>query len=117
GDCADVVALLASSLESLTVPTCALDAPGHLFLMFDTGEPDRTALAFPDSYLVSYAGTYWIPIEATMLGSPFMDAWKKGTEEYRRWSPQGKLTIVDIHHAWQTFEPATLAESNAVIER
>ena len=110
GDCADVVALLASALESMTVATCALDAPGHLFLMFDTGETEKDNLGFPDNMLVSYAGSYWIPIEATMLGSPFLDAWKQGAEEYRRWSAQGKVTPVDIHMAWQTFEPATLPE-------
>ena len=110
GDCADVVALLASALESMTVATCALDAPGHLFLMFDTGETEKDALGFPDNMLVSYAGSYWIPIEATMLGSPFLEAWKQGAEEYRRWSAQGKVTTVDIHRAWQTFEPATLPD-------
>ena len=116
GDCADVVALFASGLESLTVPTVALDAPGHLFLMFDTGESRRETLAFPESYLVSYAGTYWVPIEVTMLGSPFMEAWKQGAEEYRRWDQQGKLSVIDIHKAWETFEPATLPESNTTIK-
>jgi DNA-binding beta-propeller fold protein YncE len=116
GDCADVVALLASGLESLTVATCALDAPGHLFLMFDTGESRKEALNFPDNLLVSYAGTYWIPIEATMLGSPFMDAWKQGAEEVRRWQSQGKLNILDIHQAWDTFEPATLPEAASTIK-
>jgi len=130
GDCADVVALLASALESLTVTTCALDAPGHLFLMFDTGESDKAALSFPEDWVVPYAGTYWIPVEATMLGSPFLEAWKQGAEEYRRWSQQGhpssalveddprsrntgsggKVTPIDIHLAWRTFEPATLPE-------
>ncbi len=116
GDCADVVALLASGLESLTVATCALDAPGHLFLMFDTGESRRESLAFPESYLVSYAGTYWIPVEATMIGSPFMEAWKQGADEYRRWQQQGKLAVLDIHRAWQTYEPATLPEANLAIK-
>ncbi len=110
GDCADVVALLASALESLTVTTCALDAPGHLFLMFDTGETQKEVLGFPDNMVFPYAGSYWIPIEATMLGSPFLEAWKQGAEEYRRWSGQGKLHPVDIHMAWRTFEPATLPE-------
>jgi tetratricopeptide (TPR) repeat protein len=94
----------------MTVATCALDAPGHLFLMFDTGETEKDALGFPDSLVVSYAGSYWIPIEATMLGSPFMEAWKQGADEYHRWSQQGKLTPIDIHMAWRTFEPATLPE-------
>src|SRR4029077_443990 len=86
GDCADVVALLSSALESLTVTTCALDAPGHLFLMFDTGETNKDALGFPDHLIVPYAGSYWIPLEATQLGSSFMEAWKQGAEEYRRWA-------------------------------
>ncbi len=110
GDCADVVALLASALESLTVTTCALDVPGHLFLMFDTGETNKEALGLPDNLLVSYAGSYWIPVEATMLGSPFMDAWKQGAEEYPKWSAEGKLRPIDIHLAWHTFEPVTLPD-------
>ena len=77
GDCADVVALLTSALESLTVTTCALDAPGHLFMMFDTGETQKEVLGLPDNMVVSYAGSYWIPLEATMLGSSFIEAWKQ----------------------------------------
>jgi DNA-binding beta-propeller fold protein YncE len=110
GDCSDVVALLASGLESMTVATCALDAPGHLFLMFDTGETNKDELRFPEDLLVSYAGSYWIPLEATAIGSSFTEAWKQGAEEYKRWSQQGKLNVIDIHRAWQTYEPATLAE-------
>ncbi len=116
GDCADVVALLASGLEGLTVPTVALDAPGHLFLMFDTGISRKEELAFPESMLVPYAGTYWIPLEATMLGSPFMEAWKNGAEQVRRWKSQGKLSILDVHKAWHTFEPATLPEAKLDIK-
>jgi len=110
GDCADVVALLASALESLTVTTCALDAPGHLFLMFDTGETQKEVLGLPENMVVAYAGSYWIPIEATMLGSPFLEAWKQGAAEYQKWSAQGKLHPIDIHMAWRTFEPVTLPE-------
>src|SRR5262249_28534462 len=36
---------------------------------------------------------------------------KQGAEEYRRFSSQGKLSFVDIHEAWKTFEPATLPET------
>ena len=55
---------LASALESLTVTTCALDAPGHLFLMFDTGETQKDVLGLPDNMIVSYAGSYWIPLRS-----------------------------------------------------
>jgi tetratricopeptide (TPR) repeat protein len=110
GDCADVVALLASVLESMTVTTAALDAPGHLFLMFDTGETRKGALGLPEDWLVAYAGSYWIPLEATLVGSSFTEAWRQGAEEYRRYESQGKLTVIDTHRAWKTFEPATLPE-------
>ncbi len=110
GDCADVVALLASALESLTIAACAIDVPGHLFIMFDTGVSQKELLGFPDNLLVSYAGSYWIPIEATMLGSPFMAAWKQGAAQYQKWSSQGKLRLIDIHQAWKTYEPATLPD-------
>lgn len=110
GDCADVVALLSSMLESLSVTTVALDAPGHLFLMFDTGESKLEALGFPESMVVPYAGTYWIPLEATMVGQPFMESWKQAAELVRRLMPQKKLAMIDIHQAWGLFEPATLPE-------
>jgi hypothetical protein len=116
GDCSDVVALLASGLESMTVPTVAIDVPGHLLLMFDTGESDIASLALPELMVVRYAGTYWVPLEATMLGSPFMDAWKQGSEQVRRWQKQGKLSFIDIHKAWQTYEPATLPDTHALVK-
>ena len=113
GDCADVVALLASALESMTVTTCALDAPGHLFLMFDTGETQREALGFPKTCSSPMREPSGSRIEATMLGISFMDAWKQGADEYRRWSAQGKVHPIDMHLAWRTFEPATLPETAA----
>jgi sugar lactone lactonase YvrE len=116
GDCSDVVALLASGLESMTVPTVAIDVPGHLLLMFDTGETRLENLSLPEPLLVRYAGTYWVPLEVTMLGSPFMEAWKQGAEQVRRWKQQGKLSFIDIHKAWDTYEPATLAETNAGVK-
>jgi DNA-binding beta-propeller fold protein YncE len=110
GDCSDVVALLSSALESLTVATAALDVPGHLFLMFDTGVSQKELLGLPDPLLVSYGGSYWIPLEATMLGSPFLAAWKQGAAEYQKWVGKEKLRIIDIHAAWRTYEPATLPD-------
>jgi len=116
GDCADVVALLASALESLTLPVVALDAPGHLFLMFDTGETQVEELGFPEEMFVRYAGTWWVPLEATMLGESFTKAWKQGAEQYRRWNAQGKVFPIDIHRAWGQFEPATLPDNAAPVK-
>jgi DNA-binding beta-propeller fold protein YncE/tetratricopeptide (TPR) repeat protein len=110
GDHADLVVLLASSLESLGLATAVLDAPGHLLLMMDTGETRRESLSFPDNWLIPYAGTYWIPLEAASTGSSFIDAWKRGAEEYHEWAASGKVNVTDIHQAWTVFEPAALPE-------
>ena len=110
GDCADVVALLASVLEAMTLTTAVLDAPGHLFLMFDTGESRVETLGLPEERLVFYAGTWWVPLEATLLGDSFTAAWRKGAEEYRQWSERQQLTPIDVHHAWGSFEHATVMD-------
>lgn len=116
GDCADVVVLLASLLESMTVNTAAIDVPGHLFLMVDTGESDVSRLALPEAQLIRYAGTWWLPLEATLLGQSFSTAWKQGADEYRRWAAQGRAAIIGVHEAWGRFEPATLPDNVKPIE-
>ena len=79
GDCADVVALLASALESLTVTTCALDAPGHLFLMFDTGETNKDILlAFPTTWWCLMPEATGSPLKPQCWGRPL---WMRGNRE------------------------------------
>jgi tetratricopeptide (TPR) repeat protein len=49
-------------------------------------------------------------VETTVVGSSFVKAWELGAENYYKWKDKG-LTILDIQHAWQTYKPASLAES------
>src|SRR5574337_1212947 len=58
--------------------------------------------------LVLHNGAAWIPLEVTMTGSSFTRAWRKGAEEYRDWFTKGKADIIDIHKAWEQFNPVTL---------
>lgn len=108
GDCDDLVALFAASLESLGIKTMPIDAPGHLFVIFDTGIPEKNEadFGFPPELYVIKDGTIWLPFETTLVGSPFYLAWEKGAENYRQWKADIKL--VDMRQSWKNYAPATL---------
>lgn len=114
GDCDDLSVLFASTLENIGVGTAFIDVPGHVFVMFNTGVPekDKATLGFPD-LLVVHEGTAWVPVEMTMVGSSFTRAWQKAAEEYREWSAKGKAEVVNTQKSWEQFKPATLPSSEA----
>ncbi|MFC1679720.1 tetratricopeptide repeat protein, partial [Elusimicrobiota bacterium] len=111
GECDDLVTLIASMLEGIGVRTAILDYPGHLALMFDTGANDLLAVGLPEDRLIKYQDTYWVPLEATMVGSPFEAASSKALHAYKQMSENGNATITDPRSAWLLFEPATLPKS------
>lgn len=110
GDCDGLSTLFAAAAENIGIETAFIDVPGHVFVMFNTGisEKERGTLGFPDELLVLHQGTAWIPLEMTLVGSSFTQAWKKGAEEYRDWTAKGKADIVSVHKAWEQFKPVTL---------
>jgi DNA-binding beta-propeller fold protein YncE/tetratricopeptide (TPR) repeat protein len=109
GDCDGLSMTFAAAMENIGIETAILDVPGHVFVMFNTGvaEQERKTLGFPDEMLVIYRGVAWIPLEMTMVGSSFTQAWQKGAEEYRDWSAKGKLDIISVRKAWELFRPVT----------
>jgi tetratricopeptide (TPR) repeat protein len=62
----------------------------------------------PEELLLERNGTYWVPLETTLIGKPFQDAVAKGAEEYAEQRKSGKASILDLEQAWQRFEPATM---------
>jgi DNA-binding beta-propeller fold protein YncE len=119
GDCDDLSILFAAALENIGIGTAFVDVPGHVFILFDTGAPEknRATLGFPDELLVSYQGSMWVPVEMTIVGTPFTRAWQKGAEEYRDWSAKKKAEIISTQKAWDRFKPVTLANGDAKIGR
>ncbi len=115
GDCDDLSVLFAAALENIGIASAFVDVPGHVFVMFDTGVPEKDAagLGFSDALLVPYQGTVWVPVEMTMVGTSFTRAWQKGAEEYRDWSAKGKAEIVHTQKAWELFKPVTLPTTEA----
>jgi tetratricopeptide (TPR) repeat protein len=110
GDCDDLSILFLALMENIGINTALVDVPGHVFVMFNTGVPEKEkeSLGFGDQMLVPYQGTMWVPVEMTMVGASFTKAWQKAAEEYREWSAQGKADIVNIQKAWAQFKPVTL---------
>lgn len=108
GECDDLVNLFAALLENASVPSAVLDYPGHLAFMFDTGATDARDAGLSEDLLISYEGTLWVPVEATMVGQPFLEAVRKAAFAYKEMAAAGKATVVDPRLAWKTYEPATL---------
>jgi DNA-binding beta-propeller fold protein YncE len=114
GDCDDLSILFAAGLENLGIETAFVDVPGHVFIMFNSGVPDRerATLGMPDQLLVSYQGAVWIPVEMTIVGESFTRAWQKGAEEIAEWSDKGKADFVSTEKSWDQFKPATLPHTD-----
>ncbi|MFH1566509.1 MAG: tetratricopeptide repeat protein [Gemmatimonadota bacterium] len=120
GDCDDLTVLFASLLENLSIDTAFLEAndpgKGHIYLMFDSGvAPDRAEDHFAGtSEYVEWEGRIWIPVETTMYGFTFGDAWRNGVAEYKRLKARGLINEVYVQEWLQTYKapvlPPTLAE-------
>jgi hypothetical protein len=105
GDCDDTTVLLASLLESLGIRTALLDIPRHLLLMFDTGihETHRMQLGLSQDHYVIYDRHVWLPVETTILGETFWNAWQMGVQQYHKFTAQDKFVIVEVHRAWEQY--------------
>ncbi len=110
GDCDDLSVLLSASLENLGIETAILDVPGHLLMMFNTGlaENERHLISLDDDLLVIHEGRVWIPVEATMIGQSFSEAWAEGARKYHKYNNENSLSIVVLNKAWNSFKPVTL---------
>lgn len=112
GDCVDLVTFYATALESIGIYTLMLEVPDHLLMMFSTGiSADADGYTMNNMYVI-HDGKLWIPVEATVVGSPFTKAWEIGAANYYKWKGRG-LTILDVHPAWSTYKPATLPDARA----
>ncbi len=108
GDCDDLVILFAAALESLGIRTKILDIPGHMFMMFEVGKVEDLGADTHDNLFIVHEGAVWVPVEATLVGKPFMSAWQEGSRKYYKWQPQGLVGVMDLRDAWAMFKPANL---------
>ena len=107
GDCDDTTVLLASLLGNVGVATRFVDAPGHIFLLVDTGlhPRNRAALGVDSALTVVADEQLWLPLETTAVGKGFAEAWRMGAEEIASWSSRGQIGYVDVTDAQSRYEP------------
>jgi len=118
GDCDDLSVLLAASLENLGIETAILDVPGHLLMMFNTGLPasQKQLISTQDNLLAIVNGKVWIPIEATLIGATFSEAWIEGAKKFQRYSKGRGLHARYLHKIWQTVSPVTLPPADFQVQ-
>ncbi len=118
GDCDDLSVLLTAGLENLGINTALIEIPGHLFMMFDTGiDASDAGLISQDSSLLAFRdGRVWIPLEATMINTSFIEAWAEGANKYQAALAANELNIIDLDQAWQEYKPVTLRKASYSIE-
>jgi tetratricopeptide (TPR) repeat protein len=112
GNCSATSVLMASCLENLGVRTKFLATEDHIYLMFDTDVLPKNGFMISQNdkeYIVNEE-TVWMPLEATMINKPFMEAWMTGAEEYYKYTGSGKkIEIIDTRKAMAVFPPANLS--------
>lgn len=111
GDCDDLSVLLSAGLENLGIQTALVDIPGHLFLMFNTGLPEKNKgfISLQDELMAVRDGEVWIPLEATMIATSFSEAWAEGARKYQQAKQANTLHVIPTQRAWKSFRPVTLA--------
>ena len=79
--------------------------------MFDSGVlPEEVGDHFVSrAEYVEWEGRIWIPVQTTMFGRTFSDAWKEGAAEYRRLKAGDLVTETYVRKWMQIYKPAVLA--------
>ncbi len=98
GDCDDTTALLGSLYEAAGIRTAIMTSPGHVFLAFDTEEPEENSWMFEIEGLrtVTHNGTVWIPVETTILQEGFWRAWEEASLLLIRHQDAGEVEFLPV---------------------
>ena len=121
GDCDDCMVLYASLLGNLNIETAMLDVNdpefGHVYLMFDTGIPrGRVADHFLDeTEFVDWEGRIWMPVETTLFGQAFSDAWRNGVEEYYLRKARGYIREISFSESAKTYKSGVVGPADVAL--
>lgn len=108
GDCDDTSVLYCALLENLGIATAFLDGPGHILMLFDSGLHARNAmsLSLAEEMYVVRGDRVWIPVETTMVGQSFLEAWVEGADIHRRWADNPESRVALVQDGWEEYQPA-----------
>jgi hypothetical protein len=81
GDCDDLSILFCSLLEVLEIDTAFITTPGHIYCAFDAGSEEWGTRNRAN--LIEREGRFWVPVEITVPGQGFSEAWRIGVREWK----------------------------------
>lgn len=113
GDCDDLSATYCAMLESVGIPTAFITVPGHIYTAFrldTTPERARRDFSNPADLIVLDDGV-WVPVETTLLGDGFLQAWSEGARQWRTHDADGRAELIRTHTAWSTYAPVAFSVS------
>jgi len=105
GDCDDLTILYCSLLESIGIETALVTVPGHIYPAVDVKiHPSQldTLYAPPDRFIVQGEKT-WLPIEITVVGLPFEEAWSQGSRQWAEAALDGRAQLYPVGEAWSSW--------------
>ncbi len=113
GDCDDISVLYAALLEAVGIPAAFITTPGHIFIAFDMGiTPEQAERFFDlDRDVILHEDRIWMPVEITLVKSGFLDAWRRGAQEWNEAVRAEAQGIYPVQEAWRTYEPVGFVEA------
>ncbi len=104
GDCDDLAVLYAALLENIGIDTALVDVFDHVFVMFDTGLTARSLAQLardPGLLHVDAQGRVWVPVEVTLVGRSFSEAWESAAATLA----SRRHAVIEIKEAWKKYAP------------
>jgi hypothetical protein len=109
-------------LEALGVDTAFITIPGHIYAAFDIGIPGEgegrnQGEGWGVEGLIEHGGKLWMPVEVTVPGEGFYQAWKIGAREWGRFTSQnsaqigGEAKLYPMRDSWAVYPSVTVPEA------
>ncbi|MCK6551241.1 hypothetical protein L6R52_35730 [Myxococcota bacterium] len=115
GDCDDLAVLYAALVEAVGLPALLVTTPGHIFVAVPTSRPANSLETGIDPHaprLLQADGRYWAPIETSLVGRSFDEAWTKGASLVAAAKKAKKLGVIDVRRAWAKYPPVDLTPAS-----
>jgi hypothetical protein len=110
GDCDDLSILFCSLLEVLGIETAFITIPGHIYCAFDIGTPEEGKEDKGDGWraegLIVHESRYWMPVELTVPGEGFTEAWRIGVREWRNAGDDARM--YPMRESWNLYQPVSV---------
>jgi transglutaminase-like putative cysteine protease len=108
GDCDDLSILFCSLLEVVGIETAFITIPGHIYMAFEVGDNNWR---MGNANIIELDGNdgirrRWLPVEITVPGQGFANAWRIGAREWK--SGGTEAALYPIREAWELYPAVTV---------